>query len=258
MISNMPDTAKPEGSVEIFCSYSRKDESLREEFEAHVSLMRRKGLIQVWHDQQIPAGNDWVVPIDEHLNTADIIALFVSSDFLASDYCYKTELARAMERQSRAQVAVVPIIVRQCDWREYAPFAHIEALPTDGRPVTSWANRDEAWTDVAVGLKTKVKEVLCRIQEKLKAEVQPAVPNVNLDEALRNQVSFETLLTQYPVGQVGTEARRNQIEQMKRWQILQDTMTRIFEIQQDVANNAAKRAAQAKAYKSWDEYVKEA
>ena len=37
-----------------------------------------------------------------------------------------------------------------------APFAKVQCLPTDGRPVTSWANRDEAFRDVAEGIRRAI------------------------------------------------------------------------------------------------------
>jgi hypothetical protein len=46
----------------------------------------------------------------------------------------------------------------------------------------------------------------------------------------------------------------NQKQQMERWKILQDTQTKIFEIQQDVTANKAQ--TQDKAYKKWDEYIR--
>ena len=47
---------------------------------------------------------------------------------------------------------VVPIIVRPCDWHG-APFGSLLALPRDGQAVTTWSNPDEAWLDVARGLR---------------------------------------------------------------------------------------------------------
>ena len=47
---------------------------------------------------------------------------------------------------------------------------------------------------------------------------------------------------------------QTQKQQMRRWQILQDTQTKIFEIQQDVTVNKAK--TQDKMFKKWDEYIK--
>ncbi|MGM9998212.1 MAG: hypothetical protein ACI38Q_02270 [Candidatus Bruticola sp.] len=45
-----------------------------------------------------------------------------------------------------------------------------------------------------------------------------------------------------------------QKQQMQRWQILQDTQTKIFEIQQDVTVNRAK--TQDKMFGKWDEYIR--
>lgn len=46
----------------------------------------------------------------------------------------------------------------------------------------------------------------------------------------------------------------NQKQQMRRWQIQQDTQTKIFEIQQDVTVNKAK--TQDKMFNKWDEYIR--
>ena len=45
-----------------------------------------------------------------------------------------------------------------------------------------------------------------------------------------------------------------QKSQMNRWKILQDTQTKIFEIQQDVTVNRAK--TQDKMFGKWDEYIR--
>jgi len=42
---------------------------------------------------------------------------------------------------------------------------------------------------------------------------------------------------------------------MERWKIQQDQQTKIFETQQDVTQNKAQ--TQDKAYKKWDEYIKD-
>ena len=46
-----------------------------------------------------------------------------------------------------------------------------------------------------------------------------------------------------------------QKQQMERWKILQDTQTKIFEIQQDVTVNKAK--TQDKLFNKWDEYIRD-
>jgi hypothetical protein len=103
----------------------------------------------------IGAGEEWKGAIDRNLEEAQIVLLLISPDFLASAYCYDIETKRAVERHDRGEARVIPVILRPCDWHE-APFGKLQALPRDGKAVTSWRNRDEAWKDVAQGIRRAV------------------------------------------------------------------------------------------------------
>ncbi|BAY27418.1 TIR protein [Calothrix sp. NIES-2100] len=78
-------------AVKVFFSYSHRDEALRDELATHLSMMKRQGVIEAWHDREISAGSESANAIDENLEVADIILLLVSANFLASDYCYDKE-----------------------------------------------------------------------------------------------------------------------------------------------------------------------
>jgi len=147
--------------IEVFFSYSHKDEGLREELEVHLAALRREGLIAQWHDRRIGAGEDWKESISEHLDRASLVLLLVSPDFIASDYCYDVEMTRALNRMARGEALVIPVIVRPSDWNA-APFARIQALPRDAKPITRWPDRDEAWLDVARGLRAAVAKLMAR------------------------------------------------------------------------------------------------
>ena len=67
-------------------------------------------------------------------------------------------MERAVERHDAGEARVVPVIVRPVDYVG-TPFARIQALPKDARPVTSWGNADEAWFDVARGVRRVVDEL---------------------------------------------------------------------------------------------------
>src|SRR3989454_1726544 len=153
--SEMPDSSTP---VEVFYSYAHKDEAFRNKLETHLSLLRRQGLITAWHDRHILPGTDWAQAIDEHLERASVILLLISSDFLASDYCYGIELQRALERHQVNEARVIPILLRPVDWNK-APFAYLQALPTGAKPITTWRNRDAAFTDVAAGIRRVIEEL---------------------------------------------------------------------------------------------------
>src|SRR5579864_8573832 len=127
--------------IEVYFSYADADEPLCKELEKHLGQLSRDGLITTWHKRQIVAGTDWTKVLDRHLNTASIILLLVSSDFVASDYCYGMEMQRAMARHEAGLARVIPIIVRDCDWQS-APFAQLQVLPTSAKPVTKGRSRD--------------------------------------------------------------------------------------------------------------------
>ncbi|HEV2765395.1 MAG TPA: COR domain-containing protein, partial [Pyrinomonadaceae bacterium] len=136
----------------VFFSYSHKDEALRDELETHLKLLQRQGVVAAWHDRKLLAGDRWDSEIDVHLERARLVLLLVSADFIASDYCWGKEVRRAMERHEAGKATVIPVLLRACDWKG-APFAALQGLPKDLRPVTAWADRDAAWTDVAAGIR---------------------------------------------------------------------------------------------------------
>jgi internalin A len=138
-------------AVRLFYSYAHKDESLRNELETHLKLLQRQGLIESWNDRDIGAGEEWKRKIDDNLERADIILLLISADFIASEYCYEKELKRALERHEKKEARVIPVVVRDVNWRT-APFAGLQALPKDALAVTKWADKDSAWRNVSEGI----------------------------------------------------------------------------------------------------------
>jgi len=52
-----------------------------------------------------------------------------------------------MERHQEGSARVIPVILRPCDWHN-APFGKLLAAPKDGKPVTRWTDRDEAFVDI--------------------------------------------------------------------------------------------------------------
>src|SRR5208337_126274 len=140
----------PEGRLvpplKVFLSYSHRDEKLCERFLVYLSQLRHDGLIEAWHDRCITAGTEWAGTIDENLNSAHIVILLVSADFLASNYCYDIEMTRALERSRNGEARVVPVILRPSDW-ETSRFASLQALPKGGKPVVDWKTQGHGFVD---------------------------------------------------------------------------------------------------------------
>ena len=136
--------------VSVFISYSAVDKALKSELVRHLNVLQRQGIVQTWDDGEIKAETEWAEAIDGALNTAGIILLLVSADFLASDYCY-LEMRRALERHEAGDTLVVPVILRPT-YYQGTPFARLQALPEDAKAITEWDNRDEAWSNVVLGI----------------------------------------------------------------------------------------------------------
>jgi hypothetical protein len=151
-------TTKP---VSLFYSYAHADESFRKAIGKHLAPAERAGLIASWHDRMILPGQEWAGVIDEEIKKAELILLLVSSDFLASDYCWNVEMAYALDAHNRGVAVVVPIFIRPTDF-SLAPFAKLQGLPRDAHPVASWSTIDEPLASIAIELRNLANEISSR------------------------------------------------------------------------------------------------
>ncbi|WP_339709724.1 toll/interleukin-1 receptor domain-containing protein [uncultured Kriegella sp.] len=145
----------------IFTSYAHEDEALKTEMDKYLKVLKRSGKIDTWNDRVLMAGEEWDKTIMDELNKANIILLLVSVDFNASDFIWEKELTEAMRRHEEGSAYVVPIILRKCQWTSL-PYAKLQALPRNAQPITEFANRDAAFTEVANGIERLVDHILAK------------------------------------------------------------------------------------------------
>lgn len=155
---NLPKNMNKE-PLKLFVSYSHSDEEAKDQLLKHLTPLKRLKLIEEWHDRKINPGEEWGESIDRHLISADIILLIISIDFINSKYCYDIEMMRAIERHEEGSAHVIPIIYRNCLWHD-SPFAKLQALPRDAAPISSWSSPDDAYANVASGIKAVTKQIL--------------------------------------------------------------------------------------------------
>lgn len=152
----------PPQSIEIFFSYSgsEKDEKLRDKLASHLSTLEREKVITAWHDRKISAGIERADEIEKHLNSARIILLLISADFMASESRWQSEVTRAMERHKTEEARIIPVLIRTCDWEEGTPFSNLEPLPSNRTAIDCWDNEDAGFTDVAKGIRKAVRDMI--------------------------------------------------------------------------------------------------
>jgi len=149
---------RPDKPIKLFYSYSHQDEPYRKKLETCLSGLKREGLIQEWHDRKILPGQSWAAAIDGNLESADLVLLLISPDFIASDYCHEIEMKRALQRHSAGLAEVVAVIIKPADW-QHSDFAKLQVLPANGKPVQKWKPQGDAFLDIALGLRKLVESL---------------------------------------------------------------------------------------------------
>ena len=173
----MPSTS------EIFCCYAREDQPMLLKLKKHLLPLQRQGLITLWSDIDLDAGDPWETVLHQHLESADIILLLISPDFLASDYCYSTEMSRALQRHEAGSACVIPILLRSAYWK-VAPFAKLQMMPKDALPLQNWQYEDDALSSIT--------EEICGIVEK--RNKQKASLEQKIQQTLASNPSPEPVL----------------------------------------------------------------
>jgi hypothetical protein len=145
--------------IEIFFSYAHKDKELMEAVRKQLVVYERNGRIKKWQGRLITPGKDWSGQISSNLIQSKIVLLFMSHEFIESRYCYEVEGQLALEGHRNGKKRVVPIIARPCPWED-TPFGAFQALPTGGKPISTWNDLDNACLDTAKGVMKAVDEIV--------------------------------------------------------------------------------------------------
>jgi hypothetical protein len=235
--------------IEVFYSNAQADEPFCKELEKHLSLLRQQGIITEWHHRKIVAGTNWQHAIDAHLTTASVILLLISADYLASDYCYSTEMQRALARHATGDACVIPVLLRPVDWQG-APFAHIQCVPRNEKPITSWSNRDEAFRDVARAIREAIEHLCASPRSISPAPASPVIvgdststystcfiSHAPLDQAFAEQLHADLLLHGVPCWFAPEDMRIGDKKRVRVEQAIRDYDKLLLVLSQDAVKS---------------------
>ncbi len=164
---SVPDDLKPKGwldtrngrttaPVKIFISYAHKDEPFKEELELHLKTLQRRGIIETFSDREVRPGEVWEAEISAKLQEAEIVLFLISPDFVGSDYMWDGEVKKALHRYWKGELVIIPVLIRPADIKGL-DIDRFQALPANGKAVSQWADRDEAWLSVTQGLQKTIE-----------------------------------------------------------------------------------------------------
>jgi hypothetical protein len=150
---------KPWGDImssKLFISYSHLDEEYINDFIKHIAPLKQNGFVSEWYDRKIVGGENFQGVIENNLEDADIICLFISANFLSSNACVN-EKERTFLLIKTHGTSVVPIILSDCGWLDDKDVSMVLALPSDGKTISSYADSNKGWKDVYDGLKRVIE-----------------------------------------------------------------------------------------------------
>jgi serine/threonine protein kinase len=166
---------QPSFPVSVLCVCAPEDQMLLEQWEAHLRPLEQSGTLRVWSAYHLLAGVSRLQQINQHLDQADLIVLLLSADFFPSNECIAL-MQRALRLQQRRGVHLVPLLLRPVEWQA-SPLASLACLPSNGIPVTEWANRDAAFDACA--------RDICQLLGRLMPPVPHPQPALVLSPAAR-------------------------------------------------------------------------
>lgn len=143
----------------IFVSYSSKDEIYLKELRQHFKTMRDNNEINYFDGGMIAPGDLWDEKIKQHLQQADIIILLISVDFINSGYINDIELKQAIEKHSRNECKIIPIVARECDF-ENAGIGKFQAIRYNNKSLQNCGeDRDNAYKYIIAKIREGIKNL---------------------------------------------------------------------------------------------------
>ena len=139
--------------IKIFITYSYADREAKDKLATYLATMKREGLINIWHDNEILPGDTWRDSISKNLAESDILLYLVSANSLASENCNR-ELAKALN----ANIRVVPIILEDCDWQNHQ-LSDFQVLPDKGKPINVSENENQGWQSTFAGIRKVIHQM---------------------------------------------------------------------------------------------------
>lgn len=142
-----------EQPVRIFTIYAKEDEPFVEQLTAHLSLLRRKGIIKDYYDKEVSPVETWDEQSRLFFSECNYILFLVSPALLESGYYNDTAIQNAFSKKAEGHLKIHAVLIRNCDFSN-DPLSHFELLPANGQAVESalWTNRENAWKAVTGGL----------------------------------------------------------------------------------------------------------
>ena len=154
--------------VELFVSYSHMDGVWLARLEPMLQFDNCRDKAYVWDDQKMKAGERWDKRIREALERMDVFVCLVTIEFLTSRYIRTVELKRALQREKKDEIEIVPIVVYpNVDLEdECAELIEFNPLPVWGRCWREYESEDGDYRDANGLIRKGLRQAIDKVQAK--------------------------------------------------------------------------------------------
>ena len=141
-----------------FISYSHTDKEALDRLLVHLKPLQRQGVLDVWADTMIKAGDRWEEEISAALSRAVIAVLLISADFMASDFIIDNELPPLLEGARERGTRILPVVLKPCRFERDANLSQFQSVNPPSEPVLllSPGEQERVWDKVAYAIETEI------------------------------------------------------------------------------------------------------
>jgi len=144
----------------LFISYSHQDQRWLAAVRQQLGVLERAGLIDIFDDTRLQAGEDWRDRLDQEMTAAKVALLLVSATFLDSDFILAKEVPTLFREHEKAGMLIYPLLLRPCAWEEVTWLSRMQIRPPGAKAISMLrgASREQALADVARDIATLLRK----------------------------------------------------------------------------------------------------
>ena len=135
----------------VFISYSHKDKAFLDRLMVHMKPLEKEGIIELWADTKLVAGDKWEEGIHEALRKSRVAILLITADFLASDFIVDNELPPILANAETQGTRVIPVILKPCRFTRNKSLSCFQAVNNPNAPLDTLpgSEQEQIYDDVS-------------------------------------------------------------------------------------------------------------
>ncbi len=171
--------------INIFVIYAEQNKDIILGLLPHLDPLSEAFDVSIWHDDPIIQGQPWKTYFESRIHHTDIFLLLISDAFMNSQFIEQSEFKAVIDRHKKNRSVIIPVISDHCKWdidHKLADYEfnllELQVLPEGGKPIEEWDSPDEAYSNIAAGIRTRIAPIVAKVdQEESRKETEDEANN---------------------------------------------------------------------------------